>query len=244
MNRTTLTVIASTLSAALLAVPATPAAAQPRSTPSLLQQGMAAALYGRCMPDVLTPDLMQSAAALAAFAPAAVSRLAPAGDEIGQLALMCTQQLHQHRCTEQIVAVAGDLIGAQQPAGKALPPSVNPGAIVGGTIGAVGGWLLGSQVNGTMGTVGMATGAWKGAQIGSNALNAGRMASCMNEQARLDGISGRLAGQVGALSFTNVQALIAANQRARIITPAEAAALNAEATRLASRAEAVLRSIR
>jgi hypothetical protein len=213
--------------------------------PSLLQQGATAAMYGRCETDVLDGDLQRSAAVLGALAPAVVNRVVRDADELAQIALMCSLQIHQQRCTAKVVAVAGDVLLSQQPVGKASPPPPNPGALLGGTVGGLTGLLLGTSREGVGTGIGAAAiGGYLGAQGGSAAWNKAQMKSCIDRQASLDALSNKLQGLVTTLSVNNLTALIDANIRARTLTTQEATTLVNEMNKLADRAVEVLQAAR
>lgn len=209
-----------------------------------LQTGANAALFGRCTSDVLTVDRIQMAAALGALAPTAVNQVAPAPDELAQIEHMCAQAIHSQRCSEKVVAVAGTLITSQQPAGKANPPSVNPGTIVGGTAGAVLGTIAGADRGTETAILGGALGAWGGAKLGAKVYEGGAMASCIKERGRLDDISSRLLGSASPYSIDGVLGLIERNRSDQLITNEEAKALSDEVIRLSNRAQQVLNAAR
>ena len=213
--------------------------------PSLLQQGVSAAAMGRCQTDLLDADLQRSAAVLAAFAPDVATRLVPGPDERAEVALMCSQQLHQLRCSAKIVAVAGDVLTAQQPGGKAIPPGPNPGAVVVGTAAGLTGLLLGTRRDGLgTGVRDGAVGGYAGYQGGSMWWNAQLMKSCIQRQATLDTLSSKLQGSVNVLSMASLTALIDMNITGRILTQQEGSTLVSEANKLATKAIEVLQAAR
>jgi hypothetical protein len=212
---------------------------------SLLGQGVGAAMYGRCQTDVLSNDLLRSAAALGAFAPATVSRITAGGDEMTAIATMCAHQIHQHRCTQKVVAVAGDILMKANPTGKAVAPAtVNPGTIVGGTAGLVTGAILGSREGaGTAIGAGVIGGAL-GAAGGGAYWNRQQMNACINRQQQLDGMSASLTGSVPRLSLAALQALMVSNVQRRAISEADADTLITEANKLSQRAPDVFQAMR
>lgn len=214
------------------------------STAGPLQTGANAAIFGRCTSDVLTLDRIQMAAALGALAPAAVTQVAPAPDELAQIEHMCAQAIHSQRCSEKVVAVAGTLITSQKPAGKVNPPSVNPGTIVGGTAGAVLGTIAGADRGTGSAILGGTVGAWGGAKLGAKVFEGGAMASCINERAHLDEVSSRLLGSANPYSIDGVLGLIERNRSDQLITNEEAKALSDEVVRLSARAQQVLNAAR
>src|SRR5689334_12443142 len=113
--------------------------------PSLLDAGVGAAMYGRCQTDLLTGDMRRATVVLGVFAPDAVGRLVTDESELAAIATMCAQQVHQNRCSEKIVALAGDVLTSGRPGDKAMPPPVNPGSIVLGTAGVLGGLMFGDS---------------------------------------------------------------------------------------------------
>lgn len=225
------------LVAALLLAPLQPALAQP--APNAVQRGVNAAMYGRCRADLLQAEQVRSAAAMAVLSPAAVQRLVPATDEAGQLMLMCAQQLHQHRCSARVVAVAGDLLG--------MPPDPtqrpNAGAVLGGVAGGLAGVLTGGWVGPKTALVGGAVGAYKGAQGGSALLNGGAASACIQRQRQLDAASLRVLGPLGHLSHTGLQTALERSVRQRSMTLADAQALADEAAQLGDHALAALQAM-
>lgn len=220
------------------------ASASAQNSPSPLQRGAAAAMYGRCDPSMLSRDQIQAAAALSVIAPAMVQRLMPAPEPMDMLVGMCAQQIHQHRCTPQIVAAAGEAIGAGRPGAGAKPPTANPGAVVGGVAGGVLGLLGGNAVaNGTGAVIGGAAGAWKGAQVGGTMFSGRQAAGCAQAQARRDAISAKLVGSLRSPSYAGILTLVENNRRARLVADAEATELANEAKRLATRAPQVLQAL-
>jgi hypothetical protein len=215
------------------------------ASPSLLDRGTGAALYGRCQTDVLRGELLRSAAVLGAFAPDAVNRLVVRSDELTVIALMCAHQVHEHRCTAKIVAVAGDVLAGSHPSGKALPPQkANPGAIVGGTAGAVTGLLLGTQEGlGTAVGAGV-IGGTLGAAGGSAVFNKAQMNACIGKQKELDAISMKLGGSTSDISLPGLERLIVSNVRSGAIVQREADILITEANRLQHRAIEVFQAMR
>jgi len=211
--------------------------ANPMAVANPLQQGITAATYGRCMVDVLTPDRLQMAAALGALAPAAVNRVAAPPDEMGIIVQMCAHQLHQQRCSKQILAVAGDIYMAQfQNVNKVTPPSMNAGAVMGGTVGVLGGMLLGPS-DGFGKVASMGVGGWAGAKAGSSLMGGGEAAVCQMKLTEMDAISNRLQGFIGSnYSAQALMTLIENNQRSQVITDQEAADLKGEIGRLSSQA--------
>ena len=212
---------------------------------SLLDQGVAAAMYGRCRTDVFSHsnDLLGSAAALGAFAPVAVSRITAGADEITMIAAMCAHQIHEHRCTPKIVNVAGDILVDISPVGSAMPPStVNYGSIVGGTVGVIGGAIGGSRYGGVGTAVGAGAGGYYGAGQGTAWASKKQAKSCIDRQQQLDRMSANLTGSVPSLSMAALQALIVFNVQRRTISEADADTLITEATKLSKRASEVLQA--
>jgi hypothetical protein len=212
---------------------------------SLLNQGTSAAMYGRCQTDVLSNDLLRAAAALGAFAPDTVTRITAGGDEMSVIAGMCAQQIHQHRCTAKIVAVAGDLLMKGNPGGKAVAsPTVNSGTIVGGTAGLLTGVLLGSREGtGTALGAGLIGGAL-GAAGGTAYWNKQLMNECIHRQQQLDSMSANLTGNVSSLSLAALQQLLVDNVQRRRISESDADALITEANKLSQRAAQVFQAMR
>jgi hypothetical protein len=215
------------------------------ATPSLLDRGAGAALYGRCQADVLRNDMLRPAAVLGAFAPDAVNRLVERSDEMTVLALMCAHQIHQHRCSAKIVAVAGDVLVGSRPAGKAMPSDKpNPGAVLGGTVGALGGLLLGTAKEDVGTGLGAAiVGGAVGYQGGGAVFNKAQMNACIRRQRELDAISMKLEGRVADISLPSLEALIRSNVRMRAIVQREADLLITEANKLSYRASEVFQAM-
>jgi hypothetical protein len=172
------------------------------------------------------------------------SRVAPPPDELAVLAQACSLQLHQQRCGAKIVAVAGDFITAQHPAGRAVPPSVNWGTLMGGTAGLLGGVIVGNGNRHIGPVIGGAAGMYGGAQWGSSWYDRTAAGSCMLAQRQLDAVSSRLVGRVSSFSAAGVLALIDDNQRRRTIGAEEAVALRAEVMRLHGQADALMHAMR
>lgn len=227
------------LAFALLAAALPPAQAQAAPGGNAVQRGLNAAMYGRCRADLFHPEQVRAAAAMAVLSPAAVQRLVPATDEMGQLILMCAQQLHQHRCSAKIVAVAGDLLG--------MPPDPtkrpDAGAVFGGVAGGLAGALTGGWVGPKTAVVGGAVGMYKGAQAGSSLLNGGAAGACIQRQHQLDAASLRVQGPLGHLSHAGLQSALERSVRQRSMTLADAQALADEAARLADRAVPALQAL-
>jgi hypothetical protein len=197
------------------------------SRPSLLGSGVGGAMYGRCQPDLLrTGDLLRATTVLGAFAPDAVTRLIRADDELTVVAKMCAHQIHQHRCTAKMVAVAGDVLTKGRPGGKKAPDLANPGAVVGGTAGAVLGLTFGDKPIRDAALWGLG-----GAAGGALAWDAYQANACKERQRKLDGISLKLGGYVSVLSTPALEALIRSNAGS-VISEADADTLITEANKL------------
>ena len=211
---------------------------------SPLGQGVGAAMYGRCQTDVLSNDLLRAAAALGAFAPDTVTRITAGADEISIIAGMCAQQIHQHRCSAKIVAVAGDLLMKGNPTGRApASPTVNGGAIVGGTAGLLTGVLLGSRESAGTGIGAGLIGGALGAAGGSAYWNKHVMTECIQNQQQLDRLSANMTGNVPSLSLAALQQLIVDNVQRRRISSANADTLITEANKLSQRAVEVFQAM-
>jgi hypothetical protein len=181
--------------------------------------------------------LLRSTAVLGAFSPATVSRLLRGGDELSVIARMCAHQIHQHRCTAKVVAVAGDLLTAGRPGSAAVPPAVNPGAVGIGTAAAVLGLATGDV--GRAVTWGVA-----GAGAGSFAWSAVQERECQSRQAQLDRLSEPLEGSLTSLSLGAIDQLIVSNVRSRRLSQQQADVLVAEANKLARKAYEVINAAR
>jgi hypothetical protein len=212
--------------------------------PSLGQQGTAAAMYGRCMTDVLSPDLLRSALVLGAFSQDVAGRLVRGADEMTQIALMCSQQIHQHRCSAKIVAVAGDVWLDQAPAAaNATRPQMNTGAVLGGVVGGLGGLLLGTGERGNGSLPGMVIGGYAGAKFGESKWTQVQAVACVGRQRQLDALSTKLQGTLPRLSVAGLTTLIEANIRQRTLSQQEAAILVTEANKLADKGMAVFQAM-
>jgi hypothetical protein len=227
------------LAAALVMLPLPPAQAQAAPGGNAVQRGVNAAMVGRCRTDVLQAEQVRSAAALSVLSPAAVQRLVPATDEMGQLMLMCAHQLHQHRCSAKIVALAGDILG--------LPPDPtkrpDAGAVFGGVAGGLAGALTGGWVGPKTAAVGGAVGIYKGSQAGSALLNGGAAGACLQRQRQLAAASLRVLGPLGHLSHAGLTAALERSVRQRSLALADAQALADDAARLADRAGPALQAL-
>jgi hypothetical protein len=229
-------VIAMIAMLALLLTSSVAGAQGPR--PSLLDSGVGAAMYGRCQADLLTGDMRRATVILGAFAPDAVGRVVTDGDELAAIAKMCAQQIHQQRCSEKIVALAGDVLTSGRPGEKASPPPGNPGAIMGGTIGVLGGLMFGDRPIRDAALYGIG-----GAAGGGIAWDAYMAKSCRERQVKLDGISLKLRGTVSVLSTPALEALIRSNAGSSI-SSADADTLIIEANKLSVHMIEVLQSLR
>jgi len=215
-----------------------PAASAQGPRPSLLDSGVGATLYSRCQVDLLVGDMRRASVVLAVFAPDAVTRLVTDGNDLAELAKLCAHQLHQHRCSAKIVAVAGDVLTAGRPGEKAMPPPANTGAIMGGTVGVLGGLMFGERPLRDAALWGIG-----GAAGGGFAWDAYKAKACRDRQLKLDGISLKMGGYVSFLSTPALEALIRSNVGTGI-SEAEADTLIIEANKLSVRAIEVLNSLR
>ena len=206
--------------------------------PSLLDAGVGAAMYGRCQTDLLTGDMRRATVVLGVFAPDAVGRLVTDESELAAIAKMCAQQVHQNRCSEKIVALAGDVLTSGRPGEKATPPPVNPGSIVLGTAGVLGGLMFGDSPMRDAALYGIG-----GAAAGGLAWDAYKAKACRQRQVALDGISLKMRGTVSVLSTPALDALIRSNGGSSI-SNAEADTLIIEANKLSVRMIEVLQSLR
>lgn len=220
-----------------------------------VRRGATAAAYGRCATDVLTPDKRELAAALGALAPDVADTLSPNTDPLDTIVRMCAQQLHAHRCSAQIVAVAGDVLVAANPAGRAAPPQPDStalfGAVAGGVLGAIAGSAIGSNRSGALvgpGTgavIGTAGGMWAGSKAVPGIVNTAKAGSCVTRQRELDIVSRKLVITGGrAASLADIDDVIEDNLQQGHLTENEAGLIYTEASRLAAVAEKLLSSLR
>lgn len=221
-----------------------PVAAQSRSgsSASPLGQGARGMALGRCQDGMLPDEQMQLAVALGAVAPAALNRLLSRGDEAASLIAMCATQVHQQRCAAKFIGVVGDLAFNAYPGNGALPPDPGQKAIgvVGGTAGAVLGVIMGSDRGLGGAVVGGGLGAWGGAKAAQSIAGGSQAAGCGYSQKQLDQVSGRLQGALNNYTVSDLGQLIISNQRAGVLSQAEAQALTGEVVRLATAAPQIL----
>jgi hypothetical protein len=237
-------VFSATCIATVLAAVVLPAAAQAQRSTSPMQQGAGALMYGSCRSDVLSQSQRAAVAALAALSPGVARAMVQAYDPTDEVALYCSKDLHDKRCTTKIVAVLGSALTAQ-PGGQVMPPSQNPGAVVGATAGAVVGLLGGATMDRPL--LGAALGGWAGAKAGSTLVDGGAAASCIHVRNQLDAASAKLVGTlgpVGSLEAEDVRLLIASNLHQRRITQAESDALLQEVARLSGKVDALMQAMR
>ena len=203
-------------------------------TKSLLDQGVGAVMYGRCQVDTLTGDLRRATVVLGVFAPDAVTRLVT--DENAENAKLCAQQIHQQRCSKDMVNLVGDLLTAGRPGDKFFVPPLNPGTALGAMAGAWWGYDRG-------GLLGAAAGGFALGSVGGFLWNAQHATGCIDSQRALDTVSLNLRGSVRVLSASALIELIESNVGGAI-SRADADALMAETNKLSVRYIEVLNSLR
>jgi len=202
-------------------------------------------MYGRCKTDVLSQntDLLQSAAVLGALAPDTVTRITAGAESMTVLAANCGNQIHEHRCSKEIVLVAGDLLQSETPAGKLVPQQRNPGAVLGATTGALTGALLGSNNGAGSALVAGGLGGYIGWQGGGAIFNAAQARSCIQRQKQLDAMSTNMTGHVPNLSLAALQQLIVDNVQRGTISSKDADTVIREANNLSKRALQVIQAL-
>jgi hypothetical protein len=205
-------------------------------TKSLLDQGVGAAQFSRCQVDVVTGDTRRATVMLAAFAPDAATRLVT--DENAEIPKMCAHQIHQQRCTKDIVALVGDLLTEGRPGSKLFLPSANPYSAVLGTGGALIGLAFGERP--------LLSGAllgYGGAVAGNYMWEGQHATGCIERQRALDNVSLKLQGSVRVLSASALTDLIESNVGSTI-SRGDADVLKAETEKLSVRYIEVMNSLR
>ena len=183
--------------------------------------------------DVLThnTDLLQSAAVLGARFRHCYANITAGAESMTVLAANCGNQIHEHRCSKEIVLVAGDLLPSETPAGKLVPQQRNPGAVLGATTGALRA-LLGSNNGAGSALVAGGLGGYIGWQGGGAIFNAAQARACIQRQKQLDAMSTNMTGHVPNLSLAVLQQLIVDNVQRGTISSKDADTVIREANNL------------